>query len=149
MERITGEVDRLDQSGKLHFEADIISFAAGAAGAAVSAAERLEARAIVALAGSNVTALLLSKWRPRIPILALSSGQATLRRLNVLRGVFPVHIRENSNMEEQIRLADDVLLEQSWGRAGDTVVVVGAIPLGQGKETNSIRFHRIRPRENW
>ena len=52
-------------------------------------------------------------------------------------------------MEEQIRMADELLVQEGWARVGDTVVVVGAIPLGEGRETNSIRFHRIRPREAW
>ncbi|MCB1321382.1 MAG: pyruvate kinase, partial [Leptospiraceae bacterium] len=149
MMRIIRQADSMDQGVHSTFDADIMSFAAGAAGAAVSAAVRLEAKAIIALAGSNVTALLLSKWRPRMPILALSSGDSTLRRLNVLRGVVPVPIRSKSGMEEQIRMADELLVQEGWARVGDTVVVVGAIPLGEGRETNSIRFHRIRPREAW
>ncbi|MBI41665.1 MAG: pyruvate kinase [Leptospiraceae bacterium] len=144
MIRILKAADAADVNHRERFEADIISFAAGAAGAAVSAAERLGAKAIVVLAGSNVTALLLSKWRSRVPILALSGGQSTLRRLNVLRGVIPVQIQSQAGMEEQIRLADQRLIHEGWANPGDTVVVAGAIPLGEGKETNSIRFHRVR-----
>ena len=51
--------------------ADIVSFASGAAGAAVAAAERLRARAFVTLAGSGLSALAVSKRRPRLPIVAL------------------------------------------------------------------------------
>ncbi len=144
MIRILKAADSADADHRDRFEADIVSFAAGAAGAAVSAAERLGARAIVVLAGSNVTALLLSKWRSRVPILALSGGKSTLRRLNVLRGVIPVEIQSQAGMEEQIRLADARLLQEGWAKPGDTVVIAGAIPLGEGKETNSIRFHRVR-----
>ena len=144
MMRILKAADSADAVDRERFEADIISFAAGAAGAAVSAAERLGARAIVVLAGSNVTALLLSKWRSRVPILALSGGESTLRRLNVLRGVIPVKIENHAGMEEQIRHADARLIEEKWASPGDTIVIAGAIPLGEGKETNSIRFHRVR-----
>ena len=144
MMRILKAADSADAVDRERFEADIISFAAGAAGAAVSAAERLGARAIVVLAGSNVTALLLSKWRSRVPILALSGGESTLRRLIVLRGVIPVKIENHAGMEEQIRHADARLIEEKWASPGDTIVIAGAIPLGEGKETNSIRFHRVR-----
>lgn len=149
MMRILKAADSAESLPLERFEADIISFAAGAAGAAVSAAERLGAKAIVVLAGSNVTALLLSKWRSRVPILALSGGEATLRRLNVLRGVIPVPIQSQAGMEEQIRLADARLIAEKWAVPGDTVVIAGAIPLGEGKETNSIRFHRVRPQESF
>ncbi|MBU43994.1 MAG: pyruvate kinase [Spirochaetaceae bacterium] len=146
MMRILKTADAAESKHRQMFEADIISFAAGAAGAAVSAAERLGAKAIVVLAGSNVTALLLSKWRSRVPILALSGGEATLRRLNVLRGVVPLPIESQAGMEQQIKLADARLIEEGWAGPGDTIVVAGAIPLGEGKETNSIRFHRVRQR---
>ncbi|MCB1138690.1 MAG: pyruvate kinase [Leptospiraceae bacterium] len=148
MMRILKTADAAESLPLERFESDIISFAAGAAGAAVSAAERLGAKAIVVLAGSNVTALLLSKWRSRVPILALSGGEATLRRLNVLRGVIPISIQSQAGMEEQIRLADQRLITEGWARPGDTIVIAGAIPLGEGKETNSIRFHRVRPQES-
>ena len=126
------------------FDDDIVSFAAGAAGAAVSAARRLDAKAIVALAGSGLTALLLSKWRPYLPLVALSSDPPTLRRLNVLRGVTPLEVADNSEMEEQIRAADRKLLDQGWASPGETVVIVAAFPLGEKKETNTIRFHKVR-----
>lgn len=124
--------------------ADIISFAEGAAGAAVSAAERVRARAIVALAGSGMTALAVSKWRPRIPIVALSSWPPTLNRLNVLRGVTPLAIENPADVEEQLLVADRFLLQAGWAEPGEPVVVVAAIPLGTGKETNTVRFHRVR-----
>lgn len=124
--------------------ADIVSFSAGAAGAAVSAAERLQARAIVALAGSGVTALAVSKWRPPLPIVALSSWPPTLNRLNVLRGVTPLAIQNRADFEDQVLVADRFLTRVGWVEPGDPVVVVAAIPLGTGKETNTVRFHRVR-----
>ncbi len=148
MSQVARETENLENTSApdegRHFADDMVSFAVGAAGAAVSASLRLDARAIVALAGSGLTALLLSKWRPHLPVIALSGDQPTLRRLNVLRGVTPLHIPENSEMETQIRAADALLLENEWARPGDTVVIVAAFPLGQKKETNTIRFHKVR-----
>jgi pyruvate kinase len=126
---------------------DVGGFAAGAAGAAVAAADRVGARAIVSLAGSGATALLLSKWRPRMPVIALSSTPSTLRRLNVLRGVRPVAIPRRADLEEQLSVADGFLIETERATPGDVIVTVAAIPLGTGKETNTIRFHRVRAPE--
>lgn len=144
MVRIAREAETEEQTFPVQFEADIMSFAAGAAGAAVSAAERLNAKAIVALAGSGLTALLVSKWKPSLPILALSAHEPTLRRLNILRGVIPVHTGERAGMEKQLEVADRHLKSGGWVRPGDTIVVVAAVPLGEGKETNTIRFHQVR-----
>jgi pyruvate kinase len=129
------------------------SFAAGAAGAAVSAAARLNAKAIVTLGGSGLTALHVSKWRPPLPIVSLSSGPGTLRRLNMLRGVRPLKMPNRAEMEDQLTIADRFLVESGWAKPGDVIVSASAIPLGMRKETNTIRFHRVRsegePSTNW
>lgn len=141
--RAAEEHEKMDSSRDVDALGD--SFASGAAGAAVSAAERLGASAIVTLAGSGLTALHVSKRRPGLPIVALSSKPATLRRLNLLRGVRPVAIPSHADVENQLALADQFLLDAGWSTPGSVVVTVAAIPLGMGKDPNTIRFHRVRP----
>jgi pyruvate kinase len=123
---------------------DIVSFSSGAAHAAVAAAERLRAKAFVTLAGSGLSALAISKQRPRLPIVGLSARMSTLNRLNVLRGVTPVLIERHADVEEQLLVADRFLQQAAWAQPGDPVVVITAIPLGLHKETNTIRLHRVR-----
>jgi pyruvate kinase len=144
MRKISRHSETLIQHSHVIFEEDIVSFSAGAAGAAVSAAERINAKAIITLAGSKTTALLISKWRPNVPVLALSWREATLRRLNVLRGVVPIQIDRDADMEAQMKMADRYLIQNEWAVPGDAVIVTAAIPLGEGKETNTVRFHRVR-----
>jgi pyruvate kinase len=148
MSALTAAGERHDhqrgEGGRRELAEDIATFASGAAGAAVAAAERLRARAIVTLAGSGLTALAVSKHRPRLPILALGSWQPTLNRLNVLRGVTPLAVGDSKDVEEQLEVADQYLLQAGWATAGETVVVAAALPLGTGKDTNTIRFHRVR-----
>ncbi len=146
--RIAAEAEAMDGGAEEAFEADITSFAAGAAYGAVGAAERLEAKAIVALAGSGETALAVSKCRPRIPVLALSVKPATLRRLNLLRGVSPVPLAEKMDMEDQILAADRYLKREQWASPGDVVVIVAAVPLGEGRQTNTIRLHHVRDEDD-
>jgi pyruvate kinase len=123
------------------------SFAAGVAISAVESAEHIRAHAIVTLAGSGYTALHMSKRRPRVPIIALGSYEPTLRRLAVLRGVIPVSIQNRADVEAQLKTADAYLIEKGFANVGDVVVVAAAIPLGQHKEPNTIRFHRVRKPE--
>ena len=121
------------------------SFAAGSASAAVSAAAQVGAKAIVTLAGSSASALLVSKCRPPVPIVAMASSDASLRLMNLLRGTWPVLVPKDSDVETQLGFADRYLLEHGWAKGGDVIVMVAAIPLGEGRETNTIRFHRVRP----
>jgi len=144
MRKIAKESENMVKHSRVKFDQDIVSFSAGAAGAAVSASERVNAKAIITLSGSRTTSLLLSKWRPNVPILSVSARPATLRRLNVLRGVVPIQIDENSDMEAQMRMADAYMVKNGWAVPGETVIVTAAVPLGEGKETNTVRFHRVR-----
>ncbi|HEY2736078.1 MAG TPA: pyruvate kinase [Polyangiales bacterium] len=120
------------------------TFAAAAAGSAVAAAENVRARAIVTLAGSGFSALHVSKHRPQMPIVALGSWDPTLRRLNVLHGVIPFEIKDRRDFEAQLTAADAYLLSHGIANEGDLIVVVAALPLGEKKDPNTIRFHRVR-----
>jgi len=120
------------------------TFATGVAISAVDSAENIGARAIVTLAGSGYTALHMSKRRPRVPIVALGSYEPTLRRLAVLHGVTPLGIKNRLDFEQQLETADSWLLDNGLAEDGDVIVVAAAIPLGQHKQPNTIRFHRVR-----
>jgi pyruvate kinase len=121
------------------------SFAAAAAGSAVTSAENVGARAIVTLAGSGFSALQVSKRRPHMPIVAMGSYEPTLRRLNVLHGVIPFEVADRRDFEAQLRTVDVFLQSHGIATVGDLVVIVAALPLGEKKEPNTIRFHRVRP----
>ncbi|HEX4340412.1 MAG TPA: pyruvate kinase [Polyangiaceae bacterium] len=145
MDALTRSAEEYDRGARdSEVDTDAHSFSSSAAGAAVLAANQLRASAIVTLAGSGLTALHVSKWLPRLPIVALSSSPATLRRTNLLRGVCPVEISQRADVEQQLEFADVFLMQAGWAKEGDVVVMVAAVPLGAGKETNTIRFHRVR-----
>lgn len=122
-----------------------MTFAGGVASAAVGSAEHVRAKAIVTLAGSGLTALHISKRRPHVPIVALGSYEPTLRRMNVLHGVVPVRVQDRADVESQLQVADAYLRAAGLAEPGDIVVMAAAVPLGQSRSPNTIRFHRVRP----
>lgn len=99
------------------------------------------ARAAQALANdSNVTAVacftlqgrsarLMSKIRPRVPILAFTPNEATYTQLSFLWGVTPRLVPYADTLENMLRLVDAALPEQAV-RPGDQVVVVCGYPVG-------------------
>ncbi|HKU37320.1 MAG TPA: pyruvate kinase, partial [Polyangiales bacterium] len=121
-----------------------MTFAGGVASATVGSAEDVKAKAIVTLAGSGLTALHISKRRPQVPIVALGSYEPTLRRLNVLHGVIPVPVEDRTDIEVQLQAADAYLREAGLAETGEIIVVAAAVPLGQNRAPNTIRFHRVR-----
>jgi pyruvate kinase len=145
MDALTRSAEEYDRGARtVQTDPDSHSFASTSAGAAVLAANQLKASAIVTLGGSGLTSVHVSKWLPKLPIVALSSSAATLRRTNLLRGVRPVQIPERADAEQQLEIADRFLIEAGWAKEGDVIVVVAAFPLGTRRETNTIRFHRVR-----
>jgi len=68
-------------------------------------------------------ARLLSQNNFAIPIVAFSSDRAALRRMQILRGVFPVHAEQPGALAEFARIVDRALMEVGWGMVGDRCVL--------------------------
>ena len=79
--------------------------AASVAQGAVGATYRLGIKAIVVATMSGRTARVVSALRPRVPILAISGREETVRRLNLLFGVRCAHHHEWQDLRE---LLDDL-----------------------------------------
>jgi pyruvate kinase len=112
--------------------------------AACRAADEVDARAIVAFTKSGFTARLLSKYRPRVPILAFSPSEAVRRRLGLCWGVVPKAIPFIERTEELTEQIDRRLLAEGAARVGDAVVLVAGLPLRARGVTNTVRLHRVR-----
>jgi pyruvate kinase len=146
MSAVTRHAEEYEHSlGTVKYGEEDLTFAGGVASAAVGSAENVRAKAIVTLAGSGLTALHISKRRPRVPIVALGSYEPTLRRMNVLHGVVPVRVQDRQDVDGQLQVADAYLRAAGLAEPGDVVVMAAAVPLGQSRAPNLIRFHRVRP----
>ena len=124
-------------------EAD--EFTDALAGAANYAAEQLDAKFIVVFTQTGFAARLMSKFRPKAPIIALTPSSWVARRMNVLWGVQPFVLREAGEYHEQIvDRVDDFLLAKDIVRIGDRLVILMGSPLYQRAKTNLLRVHRVR-----
>ncbi len=111
--------------------------------AANSMANHLKAGAIVTLTESGFTSRQISKYRPRCPIIAVTSSPKVARRLALNWGVTPTVAEGVAD--------DDAMLEHglAWAReqgvlkAGDIVVVTAGISHEAGS-TSSIRVATLR-----
>jgi len=111
--------------------------------AACQIAYHVQARAIVAFTAGGTTALRVSKYRPRQPILAVTPSETIVRRLSLPWGVLPVIKPAPSNLEEVFGLASEVALETGVARRGDLVVITAGIPLNLPGSTNLVKVHSI------
>jgi pyruvate kinase len=118
---------------------------AGAVGAAAClAANSLQAAAIVTLTQSGATARYLSRWRPRQPILGVTSQVRTWRRLALLRGVEP-HLADVFDVDFDAACARVMQLLRAQRRfaQGATVVLTAGLPFSVRGHTNTIRIDTI------
>lgn len=92
--------------------------------AAMYTANHLEVKAIAAMTESGATALWMSRISSGIPIFALSPHTATLRRVTLYRGVYPISFnRDQMDPLLANREAIDELQRRDVVREGDIVLI--------------------------
>ncbi|MFZ2492938.1 MAG: pyruvate kinase [Thermoanaerobaculia bacterium] len=124
---------------------ELDEFTDALAGAANYAAEQLDAKYVVVFTQTGFAARLMSKFRPRVPIVALTPSSWVARRMNILWGVQPFVLREVGEYHEQIvDCVDDYLLAKDLVRPGDRIVIMMGSPIYQRAKTNLLRVHRVR-----
>jgi pyruvate kinase len=126
-------------------ESDSDEFTDALAGAANYAAEAIDAKYIVVFTQTGFAAKLMSKFRPRAPIVALTPSSWVARRMNILWGVQPYVLKEAGEYHEQIvDRVDEYLLSKDIVRPGDRLVILMGSPIYQRAKTNLLRVHRVR-----
>ncbi len=86
---------------------------------------------------------LVSRYRPPVPIYAITPSETAARQLQIHYGVFPVLAPEVGSTDEMLAQMDRVLIERSHLREGDIVVFVAGQPIGRAGTTNLMKLHRI------
>ncbi|HXW62057.1 MAG TPA: pyruvate kinase [Candidatus Acidoferrales bacterium] len=107
------------------------------------AAEELQMRTIAVFTETGFSARLVSKYRPRAPIIAFTPNPETRRRLSLLWGVLPRRISHVRHIDQLARVAAIRLLDERLVRRGDIVGIVAGTPIGAQGTTNLMRLLRI------
>jgi pyruvate kinase len=143
---------RIVQEAEAHFvewgleQAQVMleeSDAASMARAAKALAEDRDVAAIAVFTMQGHTAWLMSKVRPRVPILAFTPEESTCSRLAFLWGVYPQRVPFARTLEEMLAHVDAALLQQPHIKAGDQVVLVCGFPVGALRPPNMALLHTV------
>jgi pyruvate kinase len=114
--------------------------------AAITMANHLKASAILALTESGFTARAISKYRPRCPILGVTTWPAVARRFALNWGVTGILIEANapdrSSNDEMIQRGITRAREEGFVQTGDVVVVTAGVSQTTGS-TNLIRVVEV------
>jgi pyruvate kinase len=112
--------------------------------AAVSIAREVGAKLIVALTETGLTARVVSKARPTVPILAFSTEASVLKRLALHWGVTPrALVTQKTTLDEQLRDIAQVLQADGLVQSGEHYVMVYGARVGVRGATNAVRVERL------
>jgi len=103
----------------------------------------LKADAILTPTASGSTARMVSKYRPKAPIIALSSNKDTLYHLCLVWGVFPVEIPYLEGTDEMFDVGVAAAVKEGLVKQGDLVVLTAGVPVGVPGTTNLIKVHVV------
>jgi pyruvate kinase len=109
---------------------------------AVTLAERAEARTLLAFTESGRSVRLVSAFRPRLPIVALTSREETFQQMALYWGVMPGRLPRVKRIREMNRAAHELLLEHKLLGDQDLLVVVTGTFAVSGA-TNTVRLIRL------
>jgi len=146
MSRIAVAADRqtdLEEHERKESYVDKSTFCDAICGGALKIAESLAARVLVAFTRTGRTALFMSKWQPKVPILGVTTEEGALRRMCLYRGVTPIKVAESEGSEALVAEAEAELVRLGLAAADDIAIYVGGANLTARGNINSLKVRRI------
>ncbi|MGL4800346.1 MAG: pyruvate kinase [Cellulosilyticaceae bacterium] len=104
-----------------------------------TAADDLDATAIITVTKSGRTARMISKYRPTSPIISCTTSESSYRHLALVWGVQPVMMETKEKEEDVFDAAKEVAETTGLVKSGDLVVLTGGFPLGVSGTTNMMK----------
>ena len=105
---------------------------------AVSLAESVKAKAVVAFTASGNTAYRMARERPNLLLVVMTPEVRVKRKLSLLWGAYSFFSKVQG-YEAAIKEAREIIITEKLAKQGDTIVVVAGMPFGVSGSTNSIR----------
>lgn len=110
--------------------------------AAVKTAYSAHGKALIALTTGGFTAKLMGRFRPEMPIIAVTPDEKTYHQLAFVWGTVPVH-EKVKNVKEGVQKASCYILTHQLVRYGDLIVITSGTPFGVSGTTNMMVVDNI------
>ncbi|HBV96692.1 MAG: pyruvate kinase [Peptococcaceae bacterium BICA1-7] len=105
--------------------------------------EDLGAAAIITSTETGHTSRMMSKYRPRSPVVAVTPEEKVLRKMALVWGVQPILVNRTDNTDSMISEAIEASLKAGMINPGDLVVITAGVPVGVHGTTNLIKVHTV------
>lgn len=127
---------------------NIENFAIKTSGEAIShaasfLAKDIKAKAIVVCTRTGKTARMVSRFRPKIPVIGLTTDESAYYKLALNWGVLPVKADEYNTVDILFYFAKLAALNSGLLKKGDKIVITGGDPKGKSGNTNLISVETI------
>ncbi|WP_028561911.1 pyruvate kinase [Paenibacillus pinihumi] len=103
----------------------------------------LGVKAIITSTESGYTARMISKYRPKAPIIAVTPDAKVIHRLALTWGVLPVQGTPAETTDEMFEIAVRGGIDSGVVQLGDTVIITAGVPVGRSGTTNLIKIHHV------
>lgn len=110
---------------------------------AATLAKDLNAKAIVVCTRTGVTARMVSRFRPNINILGITTDIHAYRQLALSWGVLPAMAEEYSSIDILFYFAKQTALKSGLAKKGDIIVITGGTPNGKSGNSNLINVETL------
>lgn len=102
-----------------------------------------KARAILAFTTTGSTVHALSRFRPEMPILAMTAQEKIYHQLSLCWGVIPFFSREGDSLEKAYEILSQLAIAKGYVKLGDLVVITAGTPFGQAGTTNMMIVQKV------
>ncbi len=106
-------------------------------------AHDLSCAAILTASATGRTARVVSRYRPRAPIICATNRADTYQRLALVWGVQSVMVEIADDSDSMMQACIDAADKTGQVQTDDIVVITGGVPVGRPGSTNFIKIHRI------
>ncbi|WP_456341973.1 pyruvate kinase [Thermovibrio sp.] len=111
---------------------------------ACNLSREVKVKAIVPFTRSGATARAVSRFRPSVPIYAVTHDRKTFRRLNLLWGVYPFLTLPATTTDRVIEESMRVAKEKGIAKRGDRIIVLAGAPTGVPGTTNLLKVLTVK-----
>ncbi|WP_345243496.1 pyruvate kinase [Pontibacillus salipaludis] len=106
-------------------------------------AMNLDVAAILTPTESGYTAKMISKYRPKAPLVAVTSDERVQRMLSLVWGVHAVLGDRSESTDDMLTKAIDNGLKTGAFNRGDRVIITAGVPVGESGTTNLMKVHVV------
>lgn len=106
-------------------------------------AKNLNIQTIVAATESGHTARMISKYRPKADIVAMTFSEETAYALTLKWGVVPIVSEKPETTDDMFNLAANYVVEHEFASEGDLILITAGVPVGESGTTNLMKIQMI------